>query len=106
DQLLALDAEVERAVEVRLQLLRAAERGELRDGAEAPVADREVRTRPEHAEAELEHEAEELGRQLLRGELLSARALAPELLRYGHALRQQIVCHARGLPQRPLRPEA
>src|SRR5262249_46584655 len=88
-----LDADVERAGEVRLQLLRAPERRELRDGAEAPIADREVRARPEHAEAELRHQHEELGRELLRRKLDAAGALAPELLRDFHAARQQIVRH-------------
>src|SRR5438105_7089819 len=79
DQLLARDAEVERAGEVRLQLVRASERRELGDRAEAPAAQVEVRACPEHPEDELRDEAEELGREPLRRELRSACSCAPEL---------------------------
>src|SRR5438046_1579128 len=79
DQLLARDAEVEGAREVQLQLLGPSERRELRHGAQAPAAQIEVRARPEHAEHELRHQAEELRRKLLRRQLPAAGARAPEL---------------------------
>ena len=63
-----------------LQLVRPAERGELSDGAEAAAPEVEVGPRPEHAEDELEDEREELGRDLLRRQLLTAGARPPQLL--------------------------
>src|SRR5207247_139962 len=90
DQLLARDAEVEGAREVQLQLLGPSERRELRHGAQAPAAQIEVRARPEHAEHELRHQAEELRRELLRRQLPAAGARAPELRRDLEAAREVV----------------
>src|SRR5438552_14389780 len=90
DQLLARDAEVEGAREVQLQLLGPSERRELCHGAQAPAAQIEVRARPEHAEHELRHQAEELRCELLRRQLPAAGARAPELRRDLEAAREVV----------------
>ena len=78
---------------MRPQLVGLAERGELRDRAQAAAAQIEVRSRPEHPEHELRHQPEELGRELLRRQLLSARARPPELARDLEPAGHQVVCH-------------
>src|SRR5262249_36059299 len=71
----------EGAVEVGLQLVQLAERGELRDGAQAPAPEVEVRPCPEASEHELGHQREEVRCEPLRRKPLPAGAGPPELSR-------------------------
>src|SRR5262249_36778287 len=99
DQLFAADPEIQGAVEMALQLVDLAERGELGNGAQAPAAQVEVRASPEAAEYELRHQGEELGREALRGQLLPAGPRTPELACDLPSLRHEIgrVGHRRRL---------